>query len=171
MSNVETTELRNALPTLLRSINEGLDAVQCPTEERQAFMQYLMDRQASAVRRARQTVQGATPPPTSFPEPAEESFDIDGSDLLAKKGLPEDDGFERNQWFALDLGLDHPFKYRLSWISPRRTKFVLTTRDGGDALVKTLPELQQLLESGSLTRLETTPLIGRALAQTFGAAA
>lgn len=171
MSNVETTELRNALPTLLRTINQGLDTVQCPSEERQAFMQYLMDRQASAVRKARQTVQGATPPPTSFPEPVEESFDIDGSDLLAKKGAPEDDGFERNQWFALDLGLDHPFKYRLSWISPRRTKFVLTTRDGGDALVKTLPELQQLLESGSLARIETTPLIGRALAQTFGAAA
>jgi uncharacterized membrane protein YgcG len=169
-SNVETTELRNALPTLLRTINEGLDTVKCPTEERQAFMQYLMDRQASAVRKARQTVHGATAPPTSFPEPSEEIFDIDGSEL-ARKASVEDDGFERNQWFALDLGLDQPFKYRLSWISPRRTKFVLTTRDGGEALVKTLPELQQLLESGSLARLETAPLTGRALAQTFGAAA
>jgi hypothetical protein len=170
-STVETTELRNALPTLLRSINEGLDLAQWPTEERQAFMQYLMDRQASAVRQGR--VPGKTGvAPIPFPERVvEESTDIEAPQLLARAERAPNDGFERNQWFALDLGLERPFKYRLSWISPKRTKFVLTTRDGGDALVKTLEELQHLLENGALTRLETVPLVERALAHTFAAAA
>jgi hypothetical protein len=171
-SSLETTELRNALPTLLRAINDGLDLVQWPTEERQAFMQYLMDRQASAVRQGR--VPGKTSvTPTPFPERVlEDEFpDIDAPDLLAKVEARPSDEFERNQWFSLDLGLERPFKYRLSWISPKRTKFVLTTRDGGDALVKTLPELEHLLESGALTKIETVPLIERALAHTFAAAA
>jgi hypothetical protein len=91
-------------------------------------------------------------------EPEEQSIAYQGGSQAAG------DGFERNQWFALDLGLESPFKYRLSWISPKRTKFVLTTRDGGEALAKTLPELQQLLDSGSMTRIETMPLVSRALA-------
>jgi hypothetical protein len=164
LTKLESTELRNSLPDLLACLNSALDAIEWTGEARNNFIEYLMDRQAAAVRQTPRQGQPSGPPkPTAAdldvtPEPEEESVAYQGGSQAAA------DGFERNQWFALDLGLESPFKYRLSWISPKRTKFVLTTRDGGEALAKTLPELQHLLQSGSMTRIETMPLVGRALA-------
>ena len=164
LTKLESTELRNSLPDLLACLNSALDAIEWAGEERYNFIEYLMDRQAAAVRQTPRMGQPSGPPkPTAADlevtaEPEEQSIAYQGGSQAAG------DGFERNQWFALDLGLESPFKYRLSWISPKRTKFVLTTRDGGEALAKTLPELQQLLDSGSMTRIETMPLVSRALA-------
>jgi uncharacterized membrane protein YgcG len=166
LTKLESTELRNSLPELLACLNSALNAIEWAGEERFNFIEYLMDRQAAAVR---QTPRQGQPSGSPKPTPADLDVVAESDESIAYQGASQapTDGFERNQWFALDLGLESPFKYRLSWISPKRTKFVLTTRDGGEALAKTLPELQQLLQSGSMTRIETNPLVGRALAATM----
>jgi hypothetical protein len=163
LTKIESTELRNSLPALLSCLNSALDEVNFAGEARFTFIEYLMDRQAAAVRQTPRKGQPSGPPK---PTPAELEPERETDESIAYKGISSEagDGFERNQWFALDLGLESPLKYRLTWISPKRTKFVLTTRDGGEALAKSRSELDHLLESGSMTRIETMPLVGRALA-------
>ncbi len=164
LTKIESTELRNSLPALLGCLTRALDDIGWAGDERRAFIDYLMDRQAAAVR---QTPKKGQPSGAPKPKPADiepEKSEAEALSFPAAQGVAPGDGFERNQWFALDLGLETPLKYRLSWISPKRTKFVLTTRDGGEALAKSLHELQHLLESGSMTRIDTLPLMERAIA-------
>jgi hypothetical protein len=165
-SRAETNQLRVALPALLACLNAGLDRVGFGDADRLAFLNYLMKRQTQSLRR---TAPMAMPlPPAPAADEPEESLAID---------LPFDhpeattgSALQRDQWFALDLGLAQPIKYRLSWISPKRTKYVFTSRDGGDPLIKTLAEVEDLLASGALTPVDAVPLVQRAIAASAGVA-
>jgi hypothetical protein len=173
----ESNQLRAELPSLLATLSAGLDRVDFSGEPRVAFMNYLMERQAQSVRRmasASMAAVMATSVPSAAPaalaapqEAASEEDGLDAVDLpFDIAGATVDSALVRDQWFVLDLGLAEPLRYRLSWISPKRTKFVFTNRDGAETLVKPLAEVEEWLVSGALRPIEAAPIVQRAIAST-----
>ena len=71
--------------------------------------------------------------------------------------------FTRGLWF--DFAVDKATKHRcrLSWISPRRTRFLFTNRDGFDAFVRSEREVAKLLRRGKLSVIDQLPIVSRAL--------
>ncbi len=171
----ETQEVLKALPDLVTCIKRGLDRIEYAGEERDAFMSYLMEAQTKVIRRG---LAGATPPPAAgaaqptasangeaAPNETVDEADSDFLELeLSPTEEPDRGELEKDQWFEFDLGLAQALRYRLSWISPKRTKFVFTNRDGAETLVKSLEEIEALLSTRAMRALDASPLMERAIA-------
>jgi hypothetical protein len=71
----------------------------------------------------------------------------------------------RGVWFEVALEADTPYRCRLSWVSPMRTRFLFTNREGFDAFVRSEREVATMLRDGQLRMLEQTPIVERALHQ------
>lgn len=72
-------------------------------------------------------------------------------------------GFTRGLWFDFLGESDTKQRCRLSWISPLRTRFLFTNRDGFDAFVRSEREVAALLRRGALQVIDQEPIVSRAL--------
>lgn len=171
-SPAESNQLRAALPGLLACLNAGLDRIDYKGAPRLGFFNYLMKRQALTVRRSISVAPAVPGPPfSSAAQQVAEPDQLGEIDMAFDAfGTTAGEALERGQWFALDLGLAQPLKYRLSWVSPKRTQFVFTKFDRGDTLVKSLAEVEALMASGALRVIDDAPLVQRAIAASAGLA-
>ena len=71
--------------------------------------------------------------------------------------------FTRGVWFDFLGQSDTKQRCRLSWISPLRTRFLFTNRDGFDAFVRSEREVAALLRRGALQVIDQEPIVSRAL--------
>jgi hypothetical protein len=71
--------------------------------------------------------------------------------------------FSRGLWFDFLGESDTKQRCRLSWISPMRTRFLFTNRDGFDAFVRSEREVAALLRRGRLQVIDQEPIVSRAL--------
>ncbi|CAN5165538.1 hypothetical protein BH09PSE6_BH09PSE6_27920 [soil metagenome] len=164
INSIERGELLKSLPGLLRHINESLDMVEWSGPDRDRFMKYLMDTHATVVRTAvPQVAPGSVP--MSTPRLAQDST-VDEVAAKPKSGMTQF-GVERGDWFVLEMGEETSLRYRLSWVSPMRTKYIFTSREGERAIVKNDLELTDMLKSGALRKLDTSPVVQRAIAATL----
>jgi hypothetical protein len=69
----------------------------------------------------------------------------------------------RGQWFEVREGGATTFRCKLQWISPMRTRFLFTNREGFDAFVRSEREVASMLRMGSLSAIDQTPIVARAL--------
>ncbi|CAN5465942.1 hypothetical protein BH10PSE17_BH10PSE17_21690 [soil metagenome] len=164
INSIERGELLKSLPGLLRHINESLDMIEWSGPERDRFMKYLMDTHATVVRTAvPQVLPGSVP--MSTPRLAQDST-VDEVAAKPPSGMTQF-GVERGDWFVLEMGEETSLRYRLSWVSPMRTKYIFTSREGERAIVKNDAELTDMLKSGALRKLDTSPVVQRAIAATL----
>ena len=70
--------------------------------------------------------------------------------------------------FADDKGVRR--RYRLSWVSPQRTRLLFTNRDGFDAFVRSEKEVAGLLREGRLVVIDQEPIVTRAIEQIMATA-
>jgi hypothetical protein len=68
-------------------------------------------------------------------------------------------------WFDFEHDADGMRRYRLSWISPQRSRMLFTNRDGFDAFVRSQREVAALLREGRLTIIDQQPIVKRAIDQ------
>ena len=61
-------------------------------------------------------------------------------------------------------------RYRLSWVSPKRTRLLFTNRDGFEAFVHSEREVAALLRDGRLGVIDQQPIVARAIGQIMAAA-
>jgi Protein of unknown function (DUF1631) len=54
-------------------------------------------------------------------------------------------------------------RYRLSMVSPMRTRYVFTLNDGKEAFVRNEREVAKSLRDGYLKMLDSQPIVGRAI--------
>jgi hypothetical protein len=57
----------------------------------------------------------------------------------------------------------------LTWISPKRSRFLFTNREGFDAFVRSEQEVTDLLRRGRLGVLRPEPIVTRAIEQILAA--
>ncbi len=164
----ERRELVTVLPKLVRQLNASLDALEWSGDERETFTRRLIATHMNAIR--------------SVPDPSQES-EFDSQDLRAgdeavlkldlriasaqetepESLVPKLPEFERGMWFEFLDESDLSRRYRLTWISPQRRRFLFTNREGFEAFVRSERELKQLLLDGQLRTLPSEPLVARAI--------
>ncbi len=167
-SAVERRELVAVLPTLVRKLNAGLDAIEWTGEPRANFTRRLIATHTLAIRVAQ--------PPTAdgVAAAAEERAGATAMHELEQRRVGQlaasSDEFDalahtfgRGLWFDFALDRDTHHRCRLSWVSPMRTRMLFTNRGGFDAFVRSEREVAALLRHGRLKVIDLEPIVSRAL--------
>lgn len=165
-------KLMAVLPELVRTLNEELDGIGWEGEDRGNFTRRLIATHMLAIRMK------APAPPDSRSAALEESAGQEAMQALderrALKLAEQDQGqmdefdasaqlLTRGVWFEKVSPDTPPFRCRLSWVSPLRTRFVFTNREGFDAFVLSEREVAAMLRRHELQMLDQAPIVERAL--------
>jgi hypothetical protein len=176
------------LPSLLKRLTTGLHGIPWPREERDQFMENLVEAHAAAVK----------PQPASAELPTEavaaqakadaeqakaagdEAGAVKAAELAAAMARAEpvptppaaavvDDHFleiaqslERGMWIEIEGEGGQLAFARLAWVSPLRGTYLFTNRQGQKALSMTAEELAQLFRSDHARLVEAEPLLDQA---------
>ena len=151
-SGAERARLVAVLPDLVRKLNASLDTIGWSGEERTGFMRSLIDTHMKAIR----TPKTGPAPLESGPGEGESRAGSEAMKALEHRRTRHQAGeadefdamaqaFTRAMWFefADDKGVRR--RYRLSWVSPQRTRLLFTNRDGFEAFVRSEKEVGGLL--------------------------
>jgi hypothetical protein len=169
----ERSRLMALLPDLVRQLDTRLDAIGWKGEERDLFTRRLIATHMRAIR----TPKAGTPAPVdSGPGELETQAgraaiqELDQRLAPAPQVAPDQfdamaHGLERGMWFDFEHDADGMRRYRLSWISPQRSRMLFTNRDGFDAFVRSQREVAALLREGRLTIIDQQPIVKRAIDQ------
>lgn len=164
-------ELVAVLPDLVRQLNQSLDAIAWDGKPRADFTRKLIATHTGAIRFAH--APAAAPADTG----AAELEVREGQAALQKlderraaRLFGAEDEFDaqaqalkRGGWFEVTLEKTTKTRSRLSWVSPMRTRFLFTNREGFDAFVRSEREVAAMLRLGTLRMLDAEPIVGRAL--------
>ncbi len=174
----ERRTLVELLPSLVRTLNTELDALGWNGEPRATFTQRLIATHMLVIRMK-------APSPASAPDTHTANLEAEASDQAlqaleqrraaqrARNQDQHDDtarALAQGQWFELGQGGSTQFRCKLQWVSPMRTRFLFTNREGFDAFVRSEREVAAMLRMGELRLLEQEPIVGRALQQLLAAA-
>ncbi|MDR7304803.1 DUF1631 family protein [Rhodoferax saidenbachensis] len=170
----ERKELVAVLPELVRILNVELDAIAWYGDPRATFTRRLIGTHMLAIRMK-------APPPIdtqsaaleeSAGDAAMEALDQRRATQLTVQDPAAMDDFDasaqlltRGVWFEVAEPDATPHRCRLSWVSPMRTRFLFTNREGFDAFVRSEREVANMLRMGHLQLLDQAPIVERALNQ------
>ena len=159
---IERAELMRSLPGLIRTLSAGFEVIDLDAPTRAGFMDYLMKAHARVARTT------TAPPAGGTAVPKRLSRDTTITDLSTPTfGGPaqrvDAGGLSRGDWCHIDLGEGGVQRYRLLWVSPLRTKYIFSASDDQSSLVKSDTEVLEMLRSGRLVRVDSTPMVQRAL--------
>lgn len=169
----DRTRLVALLPGLVGKLNTSLDAIGWVGEERATFTKRLIATHMKAIR----TAKTEPAPLDSGRGELEAAAGRDALKALDQRRAQQvgaaatDDfdavaqGFTRGLWFDFTDGQGARRRYRLSWVSPQRTRLLFTNRDGFEAFVHSEQEVADLLRAGRLAVLDQQPIVARAIDQ------
>jgi hypothetical protein len=171
-SSEERQTLVGLLPELVRVLNAELDGIGWEGEDRNNFTRRLIATHMLAIRMKAATAldtQGAALEARASDE-AMQALDERRAQQLAEQDASVMDDFDssaqlltRGVWFEKISPGTAPFRCRLSWVSPMRTRFLFTNREGFDAFVRSEREVAEMLRRGELCMLDQAPIVERAL--------
>lgn len=161
-------QLVSVLPDLVRQLNAGLDGVGWAGDARATFTRRLIATHMLAIRLTKPVACDSETAALdeSASQEAMQALDQRRADKLAGSSDDFDavaQGFSRGVWFDFLGESDTKQRCRLSWISPLRTRFLFTNRDGFDAFVRSEREVAALLRRGELQVIDQEPIVSRAL--------
>ena len=164
----ERRQLVAVLPELVRHLNAGLDGIEWGGEVRATFTRRLIATHMLAIRLTKPVANDTQTAALdeSASQEAMQALDQRRADKLA--GSLDDfdtmaQSFTRGVWFDFLGPSDTKQRCRLSWVSPMRTRFLFTNRDGFDAFVRSEREVAALLRQGALQVIDQEPIVSRAL--------
>ncbi len=171
-----TAEDRKALvavlPELVRILNAELDAIGWYGDPRATFTRRLIGTHMLAIRmKAPAPVDSQSAAlEESAGDAAMQALDQRRATQLTVQDPSAMDDFDasaqlltRGVWFEVAEPGATPHRCRLSWVSPMRTRFLFTNREGFDAFVRSEREVAAMLRAGHLQMLEQAPIVERAL--------
>jgi len=162
----ERQRLVRIIPTLLRSLREGLDRSGMETADQETFFAGLVRLHAAAVKAG--MVAGtvrpeAAPAPAATTQPRKQEaavprFAVAAEDAGESGPLA---GLARGCWLNVRDASGVVRRVRLSWVSPARTMYLFTNHQGERALALSRPELERRLAEGSAALAQERPLFDR----------
>jgi hypothetical protein len=164
----ERRKLINRLPALLSLVNAWLNAVKWDGAERVKFFSELAERHAVLVKvpielSPRHEFEIAV---TIAQRASEHRLNVREKELRTQSADQFDHivrGLAVDDWLQFTRSNEQKVKFRLSWISPKRSRYVFSNRQGDAPLVFSAEELAQSLRGGHTTIVPLTPIVGRAL--------
>lgn len=162
----ERHELVNKLPALLSSLNTWLNAIKWEDPSRVIFFSKLAERHASIARA-----------PTEMSTRRQVELAVNVAQKASEKSLKKTradytmpdqfaffiDQLERGSWFDFTRNNGSVVRFKLAWVSPRRSRFIFTNRQGHDAFSISAEELIEIFRSGKAQMINDEPVIERAL--------
>ncbi len=164
----ERLKLVAVLPQLVRCLNEGLDDIAWNEPGRAKFTRRLIAAHTLAIRMTQAPSEDTASAALDEQNGQEAIQELDArlANQLSESRDTYDamaQAFMRGMWFDFneDSGLQH--RYKLSWVSPLRTRMLFTNREGVDAFVRSEREVAALLRHKRLRVIDQTPIVARAL--------
>lgn len=162
-------ELISKLPSILAMINAWLNAIKWDDPERVVFFSNLAERHAALVR-----VQAELSPRHQVETAvnvAQKASERRMNKRLKQEFEKRNDEFTRmvddiaeGCWVEFARNNGKVAKFKLTWISPRRSRFIFTNRVGQDPFAFTAEELAQTLRDRTASIVSTDSIVERALA-------
>jgi hypothetical protein len=165
----ERKELLGRLPSLLARLNSWLNVVKWEGPDRVKFFSTLAERHAAIVRTAAQLSPRAQLEITmNVAQKASERGLRKHAAELPEQAVDEFvhyvDGLETGAWIEFARNHGAREKSRLAWISPRRSRFAFTSRQGLEPFALTFDELAQAFRQQRASVVAAEAVVDRALA-------
>jgi hypothetical protein len=164
----ERRKLIVILPRLVSSLNAAMDAIGWKGDARTTFTRRLIETHSECVQ-----AKGHTPADPKRLAREKQEARIAWQELQARRAelfLREEDHFDvqahqlaSGAWFDFIAQDGVQNRYRLSMVSPMRTRYVFTLNDGKEAFVRNEREVAKSLRDGYLKMLDSQPIVGRAI--------
>jgi hypothetical protein len=179
------------LPMLLKRIDEGIDGVAWPPEERDRFMENLVEAHAAAVKPGAIFEELPTEVVVEQAQAEAEQARAAGDEAAAARAteraeamtkaepappveqpapaITDDEYLDiaqhlaRGTWIEFEDEDGQLSFARLAWVSPLRGTYLFTNRQGHKALSMTAEELAELFRTDRARRVEDEPLLDQAL--------
>jgi hypothetical protein len=173
LRKTEIAQLASMLPTLMRSVMRGMNAVGMPADARHAFFNQLMQAHTATINAAKGTMGEATLPDAAAANDAS-TEPVAPEPAPAAGAAPMGGDYYLHAVKAMERGAlvefvseGDPVRAKLSWVSPRQTIYLFTSASGGRSLSP--DALAQALRSGA-ARLagETAGLMDRVVEAVVG---
>ena len=151
-------ELVDSLPALIRRIQAGFDRLGVDSERRLQLIDALFAVHAGLLGGAtatRGSTGAAVVPPLPAPVPA---TPVAGAEALHRVAL-----LQRGQWLELAQANSAALRYRVSWISPTRSIFLLSNPSEPRGVAVDAAALALKIEAGQATIMPTEPIFERAV--------
>ncbi len=173
LRRTEIAQLASMLPTLMRSVMRGMNAVGMPADARHAFFNQLMQAHTATINAAKGSTGEATLPDAQ-PAANDASTDPVVEEPAAAAAAPMGGDYYLHAVKAMERGAlvefvaeAEPVRAKLSWISPRQTIYLFTSVQGGRSLSP--DALAQSLRSGAARLVgETAGLMDRVVEAVVG---
>ncbi|RJG06940.1 DUF1631 family protein [Noviherbaspirillum cavernae] len=164
----ERKELLGRLPSLLSTLNAWLNVVKWDGAERVAFFSSLAERHASIARTAGELSPRAQLEITmnAVQRASERRLNLratEQADQPADVSMHLVDGLEPDAWVEFVRNSGAKARYRLAWISPRRTRFIFAGRRGQEPFTLTFEELAQSFREDGATAISIDAALDRAM--------
>jgi hypothetical protein len=132
----EIQQLASMLPTLMRSLLRGMNAIEMPADARHGFFNQLMQTHTASINAAKAQVKGQ-PVPTAADVARVEEAPVDEPELPEAPADAQDDYYVHTA-MAVERGAVVEFmdgntavRAKLSWVSPKQTILLFTSSTSG----------------------------------------
>jgi hypothetical protein len=164
----ERRKLVIVLPRLVASLNAAIDAIGWKGEARTTFTRRLIEVHSECVQ-----ARGHTPADPKRLAREKQEARVAWHELQARRAelfLQDEDRFDvqahqlaSGAWFDFIAQDGVQNRYRLSMVSPMRTRYVFSLNDGKQAFVRNEREVAKSLREGRLKLLDAQPMTSRAI--------
>ncbi len=170
----ERLRMVTVLPRLASSLNMALDALGWRGEPRDEFTKRMVQVHSALAL--------GQPVPDPGPELAQREAGNARAELAAlaerrnalfnggDEALDEARAVKPGDWFDFIAEDGQTNRYRVSLVSPRRSRVVFTLHDGSEAFVRRDQDLARVINGGKLRTLDTGGMVTRAIAQMLAGA-
>jgi hypothetical protein len=157
----ERKRIISRLPKLLTDLRAGCNAINAPEAQRKAFFDGMFSLHARIFKGAPVELPTSTAGQPEKVEPAKIDIELEGApeDMFREIAME----MEKGMWIEMQDDTGKLKLAKLSWISPQRTTYLFTTRQGHKAASLTPTQLAEWFREDRARVLESEPVVDRAL--------
>lgn len=164
----ERKELISKLPAMLSLLNAWLNAIRWDEPDRVLFFSKLAERHALMARAPlelspRRQLEIAVNIAQRASNRRLDRFVNSQMTQVDDEAIKQVESLELGMWLDFTNEAHISSRYRLAWISPKRSRFIFTNRQGLESQTVSAADLAQRWRAGSVTTILTDSLIDRAL--------
>lgn len=164
----ERKELIAKLPSMLTLLNAWLNAIRWDEPERVLFFSKLAERHAAMARAPlelspRRQLEIAVNIAQRASNRRLDRLVHTKQTQLEDEASKQVEELDIGMWLDFSDAFDTVTRYKLAWISPKRTSFIFTNRQGGGAFSISAEELTRRCREGDVTNVVVNSLLDRAL--------
>jgi len=166
----ERKELVSKLPAMLTLLNAWLNAIKWDEPDRVLFFSKLAERHAAIARAPlelspRRQLEIAVNIAQRASEKRLNRHFVDQNEQETDEWGKMVEGLERGVWFDFTTTAGVTNRFKLAWVSPKRTRYIFTNRQGHDSFSISREELLAQLRNGDATIVSAESIVDRALVE------